>query len=287
MARIDYKFVIRRYENTMYWEESRWKEVTKYITKLANHRRHVVAANNLYDSRYLSYFTGTEPAIVQSFCAYTGAHYRPVRESYLYARRPNQPVDEFWNAPFDAHYAKLNATFRVYKLTELYEKYEYSDVAAHLGVVYLPYQVSLMSFFEQYTMGLPIFAPSLDFLVHLHGEHHLVYDRTIAYMQVLPGSYMPRHPSYGGPPNLDPNDDFSEESVRYWLSLSDFYQFPHVIYFSSVEQLVELLHSMAIDRLTHISNQMMQFNRHRLKHILRYWRGRLLDVAHYSPNHPH
>ena len=276
-----------RYEYTMYWEETRWKEVTAYIAKLVSHRRNVVAANNLYDVHYVSYFAGAEPDLVQNFCAYTGAHYNPVRASYLYARRPNQPVDEYWSAPFEAHYAKLNATFRVFKLTELYKHYEYSDVAAHLGVVYLPYQVSLMSFFEQYTMGVPIFAPSLELLVKLHIDHHLVYDRTIGYMQMLSGSYLPRHPSYGGPPKLDPNDDFSEESIRYWLSFSDFQQVPHVTHFASAEHLVETLHSMTTTQLITISDRMMQFNRQRLKRILQYWRRRLLNIASYSPHRPH
>ena len=173
-----------------------------------------------------------------------------------------------------------------------------------------------MSFFEHYNMGIPLFVPSLDFLTSLHMKHHYVQDRT-CHPGKLGGSGLPVHPAYNGsarvrvtvnndakrnsssapgtqsqPSNeyliLDPNNDFDERALRYWLSLSDFYTFPHVAYFNSVENLVDILEKMWREpaRLLAIHETMRATNRERLKSLLRYWRRRLLDIAEYSPHKP-
>ena len=92
----------------------------------------------------------------------------------------------------------------------------------------------------------------------------------------------------------DPNNDVDENAIRYWLSLCDYYEFPHVILFESVEQLVELLHHLNAEAveipnystLRFISRKMMVFNRKRLKRLLRYWRARLLEIARVTPIFP-
>ena len=174
-----------------------------------------------------------------------------------------------------------------------------------------------MSFFEHYNMGIPLFVPSLDFLTSLHMKHHFVQDRTYHHGK-LRGSGLPVHPAYNGsarirvsvnnnstksnsssaagtqqqPSNeyviLDPNNDIDQRAFRYWLSLPDFYTFPHVVYFDSVEHLVDILEKMWRDpaRLHAINDAMRVINRERLKSLLRYWRRRLLDIAEYSPHKP-
>ena len=55
------------------------------------------------------------------------------------------------------------------QIRELYPlHYEYSDIAAHRAMVLLPYQVSVMSFFEYYRMELPMFVPSPALLTDWH-----------------------------------------------------------------------------------------------------------------------
>lgn len=158
-------------------------------------------------------------------------------------------------------------------------------------------------------------------------EHYLVYDKTLNDRVRQNGSALPCHPAYSGscrvilssnsasnsssgPPNtdktgrieaLDPNNDSDERAVRHWLSLSDYYTFPHVVLFSSAEHLVDILESLTHDgndsvgvdgdsrrwkRLRAISEAMRQVNRTQLKRLLRYWRTRLLDIAQRSPNAP-
>ena len=174
-----------------------------------------------------------------------------------------------------------------------------------------------MSFFEHYNMGIPLFVPSLDFLTSLHMKHHYVQDRTY-HLGKLGGSGLPVHHAYNGSARvrlsvannsansnvtfaagnqsqhsneyliLDPNNDFDQRALRYWLSLSDFYTFPHVVYFDYVEHLVDILEKMWSEpaRLHAIHEAMRATNRERIKSLLRYWRRRLLDIAEFSPHKP-
>ena len=141
-----------------------------------------------------------------------------------------------------------------------------------------------MSFFEQYRMNIPLFAPSSEFLITLHRDYYVVYDRVAtanpySYMPSCNSSRIPPHPSLVNASIPDPNNEFSNESLQYWLPFSDYYHFPNVTYFESVEHLVETLHNVTDERLMEISNAMRVFNRESLKSILRYWRKRLFDIA--------
>lgn len=178
-----------------------------------------------------------------------------------------------------------------------------------------------MSFFEQYRMNIPIFAPSLEFLTRLHMEHNLVYDKTLNNKAHQNSSSLPRHPAYNisssilrvnssGDSNgstgisiitsrfFDPNDETNVHAVRHWLALADYYTFPHVVLFNSTKHLVDLLHSMTLNftgvdytgsnnrriDLKTISAAMRVENRAQLKRLLRYWRKRLFDIAQHSLN---
>ena len=87
---------------------------------------------------------------------------------------------------------------------------------------------------------------------------------------------------------LDPHDDYNTRAVRHWLSLADYYTFPHVVLFESAEHLVDILQLMwqTPSLLQSIHERMRLENRSRLKSLLRYWRQRLQDIAQYSPYRP-
>jgi len=52
----------------------------------------------------------------------------------------------------------------LFPLRSMYPHYQYTDLTAHRGIVYVPYQVSVMSLFEQYRMNIPLFFPTIDLL---------------------------------------------------------------------------------------------------------------------------
>lgn len=148
-----------------------------------------------------------------------------------------------------------------------------------------------MSFFEHYNMGIPLFAPSLEFLTKLHSERWFVEDKsTIKDRQK--SSKLPVHHFYNGSAYLqesgshmntilDPNNDVDPKSVRHWLGFADFYTLPHVFLFESEAGLVDVLQKMWLNRsaLHAIHIQMRASNIERLRFILRYWRRKLMDIA--------
>jgi hypothetical protein len=116
-----------------------------------------------------------------------------------------------------------------------------------------------MSFYEHYRMGIPILAPSLALLTRWHMESLLVSERTwdtVLYNLPTDKSALPRHPDADEP--FDPNDETSEEAVRWWLQWSDYYVFPHIILFDSWEDCAKKL--AAVD-LGAVSRAMKEFSR--------------------------
>jgi hypothetical protein len=203
-----------------------------------------VLANNMYDAHYVRYFTGLPVTYLPSLCAYPGVVWAggggagggggPLRV-LVHGYRPHRG-----NVGLDAFLAPLRAaagdaaTFTELRAA-LGEDYAYSALAgAAAAILHIPYQVSVMSFFEHYRMGVPILAPSLGLLTQWHMAHGMVSERTwdtVLANAPAGGSVLPRHPDADEP--FDPNDEHSEEAVRWWLQWADFYVFPHVILFDS------------------------------------------------------
>jgi hypothetical protein len=181
------------------------------------------------------------------------------------------------------------------RIHDLYPSfYQYSDLVHHRAIIILPYQVSFMSFFEFYRMEIPMIFPSPSLLAKMHISDQILSERSwnLVFGELKSSSTIPRfknesdderqqinpysvnlasssdserysssfsllHPSMREMKS-DPNDDLSYESVLEWISLSDFYQFPYVLQFSSWKELLSLLLTTNFDE---ISLNMSSFNK--------------------------
>ncbi len=74
----------------------------------------------------------------------------------------------------------------------------------------------------------------------------------------------------------DPNIDVEYDAVFYWLQFADFYQWPHLIYFSSMD---ELVHKMAHTNLTEVSLRMQAHNKVVRQNIKDTWSDILLKIT--------
>ncbi|CAF5192647.1 unnamed protein product, partial [Rotaria magnacalcarata] len=64
---------------------------------------------------------------------------------------------------------RLKIKVSIRHIRDFYKRhYRYTELAQHPGIIHIPYQVSLMSIFEQYRMNIPLFVPSLDLLTEWH-----------------------------------------------------------------------------------------------------------------------
>jgi len=111
-----------------------------------------------------------------------------------------------------------------------------------------------MSLFEFYRMQIPLFVPSPKMLTRWHLKHRVLSERSWATVFGRPGgsSVLGKHPTYNSSCCIgDPNDEFSESSVLSWVSLADFYQWPHVTTFDSWYELFSRLHTLLFEDTGH------------------------------------
>jgi hypothetical protein len=238
-----------------------WRSWIQQLRRVAASPYNVVAANNMYDLEYVKYFTGLQNVqLLPSHCGYVKAKYSPSRPQILIG--PGHDERLIPEALVEGLYeAARNTNLQFSRIGDLYERYEFSDLAAHPAVVLVPYQTSIMTVFELYRMQIPMFAPSPELLVSWHVQHNLLYQRTWSGVHRNPvtRSVLPRHPnSTSLVADWDPNNDFSKEAILSWLQFSDFYQWPHIATFDSWEQLVVLLQRSDLAR---VSSSMGVFNR--------------------------
>lgn len=135
----------------------RWRAWLSAIQRLDADPRCVLGANSVYDQQYVRYFTGVEPLLLPSLASYVEPVYAPSRPQVLLApahsAAAEQQLDGVRAHAPDVQFARLR---------DLYPSYDFADLAAHPAVVFVPYTKSVMTFFELYRMGVPLFFPSLN-----------------------------------------------------------------------------------------------------------------------------
>ncbi|CAF1339882.1 unnamed protein product [Didymodactylos carnosus] len=251
-------------------ESYKWQKWNENLKMIARNPQNVVGANNLYDAEYIRYFTGLKVTLLPSLCNYTNAQYKPVRKSFLFVPIGNTEIDK----TFPSAVSRENMTIPVNKLREVYSRYKYSDLSSHLGIIHVPYQLSTMSIFEQYRMNIPLFFPALDLLTEWHKKQNILCQRTwhCAYHWTRANGSVIRGVEKDMP---DPNNDYDIAAVKYWLKFADFYQWPHIILYESIEDLIQKLETTD---LMAVSAKMKTYNEDVKLDLLNKWNGILKRI---------
>lgn len=206
-----------------------------------------------------------------SLSGYISERYNPQRREILIGPsrgvnanliRHLKLIQETYNVGLVDNTQKLNKLdFR--QIRDLYPGYEYSDLARHPAVVLLPYQISFMSFFEFYRMGIPMFIPTPSLLVDWHLKYHILNEKSwssVFGQNVSPASIISKHPNSTSKMKHDPNNELSREALLEWVQLADFYVYPNITTFKSFNDLVTLISEYRInDKLKQISDAMISY----------------------------
>jgi hypothetical protein len=138
-----------------------------------------------------------------------------------------------------------------------------------------------MSLFEFYRMQVPLFVPSVELLTQYHAQFHMLSQRTwdSVYGHPEARSLLPRHSESSCALFSDPNDEYNVTAIRQWVQLADFYQFPHIVQFSSFKELIILL---MVSDLQGISRNMQRYNEEMLRDIRREWTEILQKIELYK-----
>ena len=273
----------------------RWKAWNANLKAIAAHPRNVVAANNRYDAEYVKYFTGlSHVPVLPNYCGwrcgnqrrradaddgfhaggYTGVSYNPTRRQILVG--PGRGVKDHFVQQLDAAARGKrfqNQPLQFKRIRDLYPHFEYSDLAAHPCIVLIPYQVSLMSIFEYYRMGIPMWAPAPELLAQWQLKYRVMSERTwdlVRKKRPTRGSPLPRAP--GASHRHDPNDEFDIKAIAFWIKYADFYEWPHISTFTSFDDLVQQLTDPSLD-LRGMSQRVIAYNEEMVRDLKSEWRS--------------
>jgi len=220
-----------RYELHFTERPELWRDFNERLHKMQDAGRLRLVANSRYDAAYIEYFSGLKTRRIPSLCAYIDEH------TPKCTRRGTKFL-AFGDHPGARECAKEFPN-EVFFVRDILQQYRHDEIIKAKGVVWFPYNVNAMSFFEQYWLEIPLFVPSMKFMVELRDKG-------------LAGTQMTWHRNVGGGSNLpafdnslanhvlgDPNgpDGFTQ-----WMRLWDFYdnvEFPFIIYFDSWADLRE------------------------------------------------
>lgn len=180
---------------------TKWKEC---LDRLNSHGLLTIVSNNKADQLYTRLGCGLQSTYIPSLCLYTNTKYAPTKSTFL-----------CYNGDFPDHPLLT-------RKKDLPHPHEWSDITAFRGIINYPYEVSLMSAFEHFTAGCPLFFPS-----KAYWKAHPTIQSISAYW----GNDLPA--------------EFKQLSTpQDWIELADMYdvfQSPNTHYFDSTEHLFQLL----------------------------------------------
>ena len=243
------------------------KRLNEHLYTLANmdHPKHVISATSKYDLEYLRHYTDLEVLPLYSYCVYTANNtYAPSRDEFpIFVRKV---IYHNWDKRFTTDIKKV----KVVDIEKLYKWYSFSDLVHHRAVVFLAYATMTYKLTELYTLGIPMFLPSMRYY---HNIKPFGPDRTILSDNqwcglakgTLRDSQMVPHPSSIHP--YSPNA-VDKESEYYWLQLADSFQWPHLIHFDDFKDLEEKLLTTDFDK---IHKLMIEENKRKRKELERNW----------------
>lgn len=218
-----------RYEWPFTQNVDHWNRWNRYLAAGQDSGQIRLVGNSVYECRYYEYFTGRKMTYISSTCEYID------RFAPKYAMVRNHQ-DVVWAMGEHAGCREAAANVPgVQFIRDAKPQYMHTDIPQAKAVVWIPYNCSIMSFFEHYWLNIPIFVPSEKFLLELYARKAAMsqfswnYDHT--------GSLLPRVGTDLPDPNL-------REGVPAWLPFYDFYnrdEHPHVVYFDSWADLKALL----------------------------------------------
>jgi|SRR6056300_45402 hypothetical protein len=204
-----------RYEQPYSWKNdlTSWKWLNN---KLANMKNLHIISNNKADQEYLKLGTGLDSIHIPSLCLYTNEKYTGTKDEVI-------------------------------KHGSLKEGYQWGELYSYKGIYHIPYEISTMSIFEQYSANVPLLFPSKKHLKELGGTKSLY------------GTELPQELSVC-------------KDIDWWIDRADYYDeenMKYITYFDNEEDLQEKIKSLVY---TKISELMTEHNKTRKEKVYTQWK---------------
>jgi len=247
-----------------------WKKLNQDIQSLSDEaldKGHVIGALSRYDVEYLKYYTGIQADLVPSYSGF----YVNI-DSYQPDQRNIAII-----SPNSTNFQKkiINIVAPGLSFTSFNDPtngLQTKELGKYSAVVLFPTDVVSYSLTELYALTIPLFVPSIKFFLNYHEVSNCSSSDTTCSNYRTSQGFQKEHFGFSMSristsatycandqkirkdirldlndlksihpysPNLDMSEDSEAES--YWLQLADFYEWPHIKYFNSYDDLKELL----------------------------------------------
>lgn len=209
------------FENSQY----KLKYFIDFLQNGIDNKQIIPLCNNKYDKKYCEELTNREWTHIPSLCKYTKINNLNDSKFILYSKIPIEPN----------HNCVVNKP----------ATYDWNFFNNISGVIHIPYNISTMSIFEQYSGNVPLFFPTIDFLIELANKKYALTEISWTDI-VLPD--------------------------KKWINLADYYDnewMPHIEYFNTFSELKNKIENI---NTREISNKMREFNKIREEKIDQLWK---------------
>jgi len=209
-----------RYEQPFSWNNNieMWNYLNIKLKEMYDKNQLIAISNNKADAQYLMNGTGIESHIIPSLCLYTDSKYTPTNNKFIINNNFNIAENEDM----------------INKSSCLKDGYSWQELYNYKGIIHMPYEISTMSIFEQYSANVPLFFPSKEYLYDLIKNNG--YNIQSRYNKMFGNNNE-------CPNNLDIalNDN---NYIDFWINNADYYDdtnMKHIIYFNNNEDLYNLV----------------------------------------------
>lgn len=216
-----------RYEQPFSNNEEKWSWLNNKLSSMIDAGQIIPIANNKYDKIYCEFFLQKRFVHIPSLCKYTNEKYTGQKDPIVSGRS----IINGYN-----HISSIG-------------RFLWKDLYSHKAIIHVPYNVSIMSIFEQYTANVPLFFPTIKFGKTITGYLSEIFFN----------------------PNIINSKNIAKLIHDKVLSLADFYDqewMPFVQYYSSIE---DLNNKISMIDLFDISKSMQKSNSIREEKIKELW----------------
>ena len=250
-----------RYEWPFSFRKEEWEIFNEYLRRGYDNKKIILVANNPYDKYYMELFIQRPVKFIPSICNYyDNGEYIGDKAQFLYYSRDK--IHEF------------KSNYIVYK-NDIFTQHTHYDLRHFKGIIHIPYQISYMSIFEQYSANIPLLLPTKRLLLDIYKNKKYNVLKEVSwnnYFNNNSQSFIECNHKY------DPNNYLDLDSVSFWIEYADFYDttwMPYITYFDSLDEVNDIVTIMDTNK---ISNQMKKFNDSRKNNIYKLWNHTLEEI---------
>lgn len=207
-------------------EDKNW--LISGLSRLKKNNQIIPITNNLFDKKHCEVYTNFEWKHISSLCDYMKVRYKPTNNFIIWSKSiyfNNKLIEKF----------------------NIENKYNRNDNVKYKGIIHIPYNISIMSAFEQYYCNIPLFVPTVECLNNWRDKN------------VLSELY------------FNNNSDFK------WIELSDWYDDDNMPYTVKYKNEEDLYNKLDCD-CEEISGKMYEFNKIRKNKIYNQWESVLNGI---------